>query len=156
MLNKIKLALDRQISKKTAVELRKAGYEVVFHANHEPDEVWIPAALDQGANLFVSPDLDIPNYLDRTDTGAAWVDVPQGLGGRSQFSYLLQQIWRILRNQIIARPSYKIVEMGKYQYVVKQDEVDYFLTLASEELRLANCRWRVKGNSITLGGKNGS
>lgn len=58
------LAVDTQISHKTVRELSR-HYEVVVVAGQSfSDEDWVEDALSMGANVFVSPDIDIPNLLD--------------------------------------------------------------------------------------------
>lgn len=148
----IKLAFDTQISKKTAHEMRMAGYDIVYHAKNEPDDVWIENALTKGATIFVSPDLDIPNYLDRMDVSAAWIDVPQGMSGDMQFSHIARQILRLLKNKVASQASYKIINLGKYQYLVEHNYIDRFLSATSEDQRMRYCQWRIKGSSINVGG----
>lgn len=148
----IRLALDNQISKKAAYEVRAAGYKVVYHASNEPDDVWIERALGQGATLFVSPDIDIPNYLDKNDIAAGWVDLPQGMGGDIQAAYILKQITRIIKNQLIGSPTFKLVTFGKYEYIVDMNLIDRFITAKDDSERLYLCYAKLKGNSFTAGG----
>lgn len=91
----MKIACDCQISKRT-VELLKANkFDVVFRAHREPDEVWIEAALDLGATVFISPDLDIPLYLDKSEIEYKWIDVKQGLRSSQQFNFLVKRLNKI-------------------------------------------------------------
>jgi len=92
----VKIAVDNQVSKQAVRQLSK-HHEVVLVANDSQDEVWVDHALDLGAEVFVSPDLDIPNYLDRVQSDAAWVDLPQGLRTEDQFSFLMKQIERLVK-----------------------------------------------------------
>lgn len=87
-----KLALDNQVSKKT-IEKLKTHYEVVFTSGDLADEIWIEEALALGANVFVSPDLDIPNYLDRFNVdNVYWIDLKQKLKSDKQFRYLRSKL----------------------------------------------------------------
>lgn len=85
------LAIDNQISLRV-VDRLKQHYEVVLWANTMSDEDWVDEALCRGANVFISPDLDIPNLLDRVAPDVRWVDVPQGLQRDKQFNYLMNQL----------------------------------------------------------------
>ena len=151
----IKLALDNQISRKAASEVRHAGFEIVYHAKSEPDEVWIENALTKGATIFVSPDLDIPNYLDRRDVNASWIDVPQGMSGDMQSGFIMKQILRLIKQKVSSQQSYKVLNFGKYQYLVEHNYIDRFLMATSEDQRMRYCHWRIKGNSINTGGTSG-
>lgn len=86
-----KLAVDNQIGKNVIRKLER-HYEVVLTAGDKADEDWIPEALDLGANVFVSPDLDVPNFLDRENDPAIWIDVPQNLSGDAQFTFIMKKL----------------------------------------------------------------
>jgi len=148
----IKLALDNQISRKAAQEIREAGYDIVYHARSESDEVWIENALTKGATVFISPDLDIPNYLDRRDVDAAWIDVPQGMSGDTQSSFIVKQILRLIKNKVTSQVNYKLLNFGKYQYLVDNTYLDRFMTANGEDQRMRYCHWRIRGTSINIGG----
>lgn len=94
----MKIAVDNQISYR-AVETLKQLYkfDIVFRAKDQPDEVWIEMALDRGATVFISPDVDVPNYLDRLDDAAIykWIDVKQGLKKEKLISYLVKKLKEI-------------------------------------------------------------
>jgi len=66
-----KLALDNQVSKKVKEEL-SWHYDIVIWADTLPDEYWVKEALNRGANVFISPDLDIINMLTELDSDADW------------------------------------------------------------------------------------
>lgn len=83
----MKIAVDNQISQATVYQLGQK-YEVVLSAGNMSDEEWIEKALDLGATVFISPDLDVPNYLDKCEIPYTWIDVPQGLTGPRQFQHL--------------------------------------------------------------------
>lgn len=85
------LAVDNQISLRV-VDRLKQHFEVVLWANTMSDEDWVDEALCRGANTFISPDLDIPNLLDRVAPDARWIDVPQGLDRNKQFEFLMKQL----------------------------------------------------------------
>lgn len=91
----MKIACDCQISKRTVELLKANNFDVVFRAHKEPDEVWIEAALDLGATVFISPDLDIPLYLDKVEVEYKWIDVRQGLRSGQQFSFLVKRLKKI-------------------------------------------------------------
>ncbi len=149
----IKLALDGPISRKAAQQLRSQGFEVVFHARHEADEVWVPAALNKGANVFVSSDLDIPNLLDKEDTNAIWIDMPQFIGGVDQAGYIISQIIKIRKREAITGKDYKMIQVGKYTYVVEYSLLDQFLLAMDHNSRLQLSHHAVKGNSASMGGQ---
>lgn len=90
----MKIAVDTQISLSTVDWLNENNFEVVFKAQNESDEEWIEKALDLGANVFISPDLDIPNYLDKyyPNAGYKWIDVKQGLKKEKQIKYLTKRL----------------------------------------------------------------
>ena len=87
----MKLAVDNQISL-SVVEGLKETHEVVIWADDMQDEDWIDEALDLGAEVFISPDLDVPNYLDRVNSNAHWIDVPQGLPKKRQLNFLIEKL----------------------------------------------------------------
>lgn len=101
----MKIACDCQISKRTVELLKASKFDVVFRAHKEPDEVWIESALDLGATIFISPDLDIPLYLDKAEVEYKWIDVRQGLKSSKQFSFLVKRLNKIkeeFKNETIA------------------------------------------------------
>lgn len=62
----MKLAVDVQVSNEVIGSLCRAGDEVVCVARMgEEDQSWVSRALDRGAEILISPDLDIPNLLDQ-------------------------------------------------------------------------------------------
>jgi hypothetical protein len=88
----MKLAIDNQISK-YVVQRLKQHYEVVRTAGNDPDEIWLNDALDLGADVFISPDLDVPNFLDKAKADdAVWIDVPQKLSIEKQFTFLMKKL----------------------------------------------------------------
>ncbi len=97
MFSQFRLALDNQLSKPTMARLEKLGVTVVLRAQDEDDEDWIEYALHLGANVFVSPDLDIPNYLDRRNSDAIWIDVPQYMREHRQAEHIISELKRILK-----------------------------------------------------------
>lgn len=88
------LAVDNQISLRV-VEKLKIHYKVVIWAGNDPDEVWLEKALDLGADVFISPDLDIPNILEKIAPYATWIDVPQHLSKEKQFDYLISALKKV-------------------------------------------------------------
>ena len=86
------IAVDNQISLRV-VEKLKRKYKVVVWAGNKPDDVWIEEALDLGANIFISPDLDVPNYLDKLNANwTKWIDVPQKMTKEKQYEFLLKKL----------------------------------------------------------------
>ena len=88
-----KIAVDNQISKAIVKNLIKKGYDIVLRAEDEPDVVWLQNALDLGASHVVSPDLDIPNLLDRMDASdVKWIDLPQRMKKDKLERYLIRML----------------------------------------------------------------
>lgn len=90
----MRIAVDNQVSKDCIDELNKI-HEVVLCANDMMDEQWIELAIDLEVDLIISPDLDVPNYLDRMNSNIRWIDLPQNLGSNKQFKFLMKAIKRI-------------------------------------------------------------
>lgn len=90
-----KLALDNQISNRCIRELSK-HYEIVYTAKNEPDEIWLEDAYGCGANIVISPDLDIPNYLDRMRyDDVIWIEVPQNLRSAKQYDFIIKKLEKL-------------------------------------------------------------
>ncbi len=89
----LKLALDNQVSQAAEKKLSD-HYEIVAKAGDKSDEDWIEEAIDSDANVFISPDYDIPNYLERyyDGVGVYWISLPQGIRGIKQFDYLYKKL----------------------------------------------------------------
>mgnify|MGYP001565599989 CR=1 FL=1 len=86
----MKIAVDNQISKAIVKSLIKKGFHIVLRAQDEQDEVWVDEALMRGATHIVSPDIDIPNLLDRLDASdVVWIDVPRGYKKDKLENYLI-------------------------------------------------------------------
>ena len=93
----LKLALDNQISKVT-VERLSSHYEIILMAGDRPDEEWVEDAYFEGANVFISPDLDIPNLLEKIappEVPVFWIDIPQGLKSDKQYYNILNQLRKL-------------------------------------------------------------
>lgn len=90
------LAVDNQISTKVVEKLERF-YKVAIWAGDKSDEEWVEEGLNLGANIFISPDLDIPNLIDRLapDEGIIWIDIPQGMARDKQFNYIVSQIKKV-------------------------------------------------------------
>lgn len=71
------IAVDTQVSDSAVTYLREKGFNVIFKANREPDEVWFRDALDMGADVFVSPDWDISFLCNRYNV--RWIRLKQNL-----------------------------------------------------------------------------
>ncbi len=88
----IKIALDNQVSKDVVKRL-SSYYDVVVWAADRSDEDWVDEAMTLGAQYFISPDLDVPNLLDRYGyDDVFWIDLPQNLKFDSQFDFIRKKI----------------------------------------------------------------
>jgi hypothetical protein len=88
----ILVAVDTQVSKSAQYTISNK-FKVVFRAPHGmTDDAWIEKALDLGANVFVSPDLDIPLYLDTLGVDYKWIDLPQSMKSSKQANYILKRL----------------------------------------------------------------
>lgn len=62
----IEIALDVSYPDKFIGSLVRAGYKIVCIAQEaEPDNVWLERAIDNGAMIIYSNDVDIPDWLSR-------------------------------------------------------------------------------------------
>ena len=71
------------------------GHEVVYHAAiSEPDEIWFYNALDLGAAVFISSDLDIANMVGKEEKlNIHWIDLQnRGYENGETNKYLLEKI----------------------------------------------------------------
>lgn len=84
----MKIAIDRQISPK----INLPGHEIILWAGDEDDEVWIQRAVERGAEIFISPDLDVPNILDANNYEGHWIEYPQNLKKEKAEKYILNQL----------------------------------------------------------------
>lgn len=149
----IKIAVDIQIGKIASDELERVGYTIVYKARaSEPDIEWVHNAVNNGATILISPDLDIPDLLDKNNINAAWIGLPQGIGGLDQAEYIKQKIARLIKNQSTVQAHYKIIDYGNVQYLVAVNNMDKFLSTETDSGRLKYCKWRIKGNTMTEGG----
>lgn len=93
---RIKIALDESIGFKKTDRLRNMGYEVVAIARHaEKDVDWLNRAFANGALFVVSPDLDIPNLIERESYPMIWIDylhIPDSKGGKDWAQYVQERI----------------------------------------------------------------
>ncbi len=95
-MKNIKIACDNQVSKIT-VDTLDSIFTVVTTAGNKPDDVWLEEAIDKGATVFISPDLDVPNYLDSAFVEYKWIDIPQGLGKQELCRHLIKQIKKVIK-----------------------------------------------------------
>ena len=92
-VHKLKVACDNQVSNEIKSKLTKSGFQVVTSAFSLPDEDWLMDAIGKGVDVIISPDLDIPNFLDRYNLdGIKWIDVPQGYKYDKLEKYLFKQL----------------------------------------------------------------
>lgn len=96
----IRIAIDNQVSNMAIAQLEKNGFVIVQKAQDLPDEIWVGEALNKKANFIISPDLDIPNILDRWSVDdCVWVELKQGLKKDRQFSSITRIIERIINRK---------------------------------------------------------
>lgn len=90
----MKIALDNQISP----TVKLPGHEIVTWAGDDEDEVWIKRAVEKGAEVFVSPDLDVPNILDHNKYDGIFIQFPQKLKGKGYKAeqFLLRKLKRLV------------------------------------------------------------
>lgn len=90
----MRIAVDTHVSINAIEALKNTGFDVVTIAGiGEDDESWVSRALSAGAEVFVSSDLDIPNLLERYDSMAIWLDLPQGKV--NLYNWIVQSIKRM-------------------------------------------------------------
>lgn len=92
----MKIAVDNQVSD-SCVDSLNDLYDVVLCAGDMPDDEWLELAMDMDVDVIISPDLDVPNYLDKADSDIVWIELPQGLRGRNQFDFLKKRIEKIAK-----------------------------------------------------------
>ncbi len=67
------IAFDENISDKTMGAYARSGCIIVYVAKEaEPDEQWVDKAIANGAEVIISHDLDIPNYLQKLGSNIEW------------------------------------------------------------------------------------
>lgn len=85
----MKIAFDVNVADAEIGRLVRLGFEVVCVARRaEPDDSWIERAVDNGAQIIFSNDLDVPNYLDRQN----YDDVQYRKMWHSK--NLLEEVWK--------------------------------------------------------------
>lgn len=77
----MRIALDNNCPFITIEWLERAGHEVVYLAKEEPDEVWVDYAIQRGAVIYFSNDLDISNLLEKWDESATCIELPKNMNG---------------------------------------------------------------------------
>ena len=87
------IALDNQIARRIVLP----GHSVVMWAGEDDDEIWVPKAISLGAEVFVSPDLDVLNLLDTLGSDAEFIQFPQGMrgSGKECVAWLLGELKKI-------------------------------------------------------------
>ena len=71
-----------------------------FRAHEEPDEVWFNQALDLGATIFISPDIDISLMVDKMDSPLyKLIEVPQRLSGIELMRFLRKRLKLLKKEQ---------------------------------------------------------
>ena len=74
----MKIACDVNVSGRSIKFLQSHGYEVVYRAGAgQPDRKWFAAALERGAEVFISGDLDIAFLVEKEyDKRIKWLNFP--------------------------------------------------------------------------------
>lgn len=75
----------------------KHGFEVVVYAEDRMDEDWVFDAIGAGAEVIVSPDLDIPNMLDKYNVDVDWIDYQSHR--KDRFEVTLKELVRIRKRR---------------------------------------------------------
>lgn len=87
----MRIAVDNQIGD-IAIRTISTKHTVVVRAQDYSDQDWLDAAIGQGAIAIVSPDLDVPNYLDKHAPHIRWICLPQGLRDPYIGSFVLNKL----------------------------------------------------------------
>lgn len=86
------LAFDVSVSPKV-IELLEQKFEVAYRAHEaEEDLTWVNEALERGANVFISSDIDINTLLSDLAPWTVWIDVPQRLSGKSLYHFVVKRL----------------------------------------------------------------
>jgi hypothetical protein len=74
----MKIACDVNVSNRSIKFLKQAGFEIVYKAGAgQPDKKWFAAALERGADVFISGDLDIAFLVEKQyDKRIKWLNFP--------------------------------------------------------------------------------
>lgn len=89
---KIRIALDESVGFTKTNSLKDMGYEIVCIAKPaEDDIVWLNRAFAAGALFVISPDLDIPNLIEKENYPMIWIDylhIPNEKGKKHWAQYV--------------------------------------------------------------------
>lgn len=85
-----KVALDNHLPKTAVDKITDAGFEVVFRAQDEHDELWFSLSVDLGANVFVSRDIDLE--IMATNAGLDYVCPPEGVSGDALIDWVIRKL----------------------------------------------------------------
>lgn len=91
------IACDNQVSKDFCKRFEKHGFAVVVYAGDRADEDWVFDAIGAGAEVIVSPDLDIPNMLDKYNVDVDWIDYQSHR--KDRFEVTLKELVRIRKRR---------------------------------------------------------
>jgi hypothetical protein len=83
------IACDNQVSKQYIDAFESHGFKVVTYAGNRADEDWVLEAIEKGAEVIISPDLDIPNMIQDIED-MYWIDYQSHRADR--FQYTLKQL----------------------------------------------------------------
>lgn len=74
----MKIACDVGVSNRSIKFLKMKGFDIVFKANTgQPDKEWFDQALEAGADVFISADLDIARLVETVyDKRIKWINFP--------------------------------------------------------------------------------
>jgi hypothetical protein len=93
---KVRIALDESIGFAKTNSLKNMGYDIVAIARHaEKDVDWLNRAFANGALFVVSPDLDIPNLIEKENYPMIWIDylhIPKEKGEKHWAQYVDKRI----------------------------------------------------------------
>lgn len=86
----MKIACDTQIAFRTIEYLNNMGHTVVYRATNEMDNEWFENALNKGAELFISPDIDIDVLCNRHNIKS--LKIPKGLKAKELNVWLKKKL----------------------------------------------------------------
>ena len=92
------IACDNQVSKDFCRRFEKHGFPVVVYAGDRADEDWVFDAIGAGAEVIISPDLDIPNMLDKFNVDIDWIDYQSQR--KDRFEHTLKQLIAIRNRRV--------------------------------------------------------
>lgn len=89
----MRIACDNQVGYQSLALLARHGVLIVYRAHNERDVEWFEAALDAGAEVFVSPDSDIDALCNQHNK--RFIRLKQGLKGTEVALFILKKLERL-------------------------------------------------------------